>query len=110
MIRRPPRSTLFPYTTLFRSLSLHEEDQSIDVHEPPPPGARPPGPHPHHRPVPAERDGERLGRARHEVARAPRQVTAADVDADAPRLDLPRDHEHPRRPARARGPRRRLAG
>src|SRR2546430_12626690 len=25
MIRRPPRSTLFPYTTLFRSLSLHTE-------------------------------------------------------------------------------------
>src|SRR5258708_39838643 len=24
MIRRPPRSTLFPYTTLFRSLSKHE--------------------------------------------------------------------------------------
>src|SRR3712207_7398346 len=24
MIRRPPRSTLFPYTTLFRSLNLHE--------------------------------------------------------------------------------------
>src|SRR2546429_1501890 len=23
MIRRPPRSTLFPYTTLFRSLDLH---------------------------------------------------------------------------------------
>src|SRR5258708_25682133 len=23
MIRRPPRSTLFPYTTLFRSLKLH---------------------------------------------------------------------------------------
>src|SRR5258708_21066280 len=23
MIRRPPRSTLFPYTTLFRSLALH---------------------------------------------------------------------------------------
>src|SRR5260221_9662589 len=23
MIRRPPRSTLFPYTTLFRSVSLH---------------------------------------------------------------------------------------
>src|SRR3989441_5779052 len=23
MIRRPPRSTLFPYTTLFRSLFLH---------------------------------------------------------------------------------------
>src|SRR2546423_10428768 len=25
MIRRPPRSTLFPYTTLFRSLSKHRE-------------------------------------------------------------------------------------
>src|SRR5258708_21344615 len=24
MIRRPPRSTLFPYTTLFRSQSFHE--------------------------------------------------------------------------------------
>src|SRR3712207_8468706 len=24
MIRRPPRSTLFPYTTLFRSLMVHE--------------------------------------------------------------------------------------
>src|SRR3712207_7554081 len=29
MIRRPPRSTLFPYTTLFRSL---EEGKSMDVH------------------------------------------------------------------------------
>src|SRR5258708_21431362 len=26
MIRRPPRSTLFPYTTLFRSPLLHLED------------------------------------------------------------------------------------
>src|SRR2546425_7600567 len=25
MIRRPPRSTLFPYTTLFRSPALHAE-------------------------------------------------------------------------------------
>src|SRR2546430_7883889 len=25
MIRRPPRSTLFPYTTLFRSRELYEE-------------------------------------------------------------------------------------
>src|SRR2546425_7338139 len=24
MIRRPPRSTLFPYTTLFRSVALHD--------------------------------------------------------------------------------------
>src|SRR5690554_7177326 len=27
MIRRPPRSTLFPYTTLFRSLVLQKEDK-----------------------------------------------------------------------------------
>src|SRR2546422_6562957 len=25
MIRRPPRSTLFPYTTLFRSIQAHQE-------------------------------------------------------------------------------------
>src|SRR3712207_8322677 len=30
MIRRPPRSTLFPYTTLFRS---HVEPQHLDVAE-----------------------------------------------------------------------------
>src|SRR5256885_13288854 len=29
MIRRPPRSTLFPYTTLFRSLFLDEESQHL---------------------------------------------------------------------------------
>src|SRR5258707_5653663 len=28
MIRRPPRSTLFPYTTLFRSIYLNEETQA----------------------------------------------------------------------------------
>src|SRR5258708_29647469 len=27
MIRRPPRSTLFPYTTLFRSTRDHERDR-----------------------------------------------------------------------------------
>src|SRR5260370_975128 len=31
MIRRPPRSTLFPYTTLFRSprLERHEDDRRV---------------------------------------------------------------------------------
>ena len=28
MIRRPPRSTLFPYTTLFRSDNLHDSSLS----------------------------------------------------------------------------------
>src|SRR2546427_13204610 len=32
MIRRPPRSTLFPYTTLFRSLAEHVEP--LDAGEP----------------------------------------------------------------------------
>src|SRR5256885_6544871 len=31
MIRRPPRSTLFPYTTLFRSLELHVEHGADDL-------------------------------------------------------------------------------
>src|SRR3712207_7559194 len=32
MIRRPPRSTLFPYTTLFRS---HPARQLVDLRQPP---------------------------------------------------------------------------
>src|SRR5687767_15875692 len=30
MMRRPPRSTLFPYTTLFRSLGLAQEQEADD--------------------------------------------------------------------------------
>src|SRR2546427_7532717 len=33
MIRRPPRSTLFPYTTLFRSLAFASDTLSITVME-----------------------------------------------------------------------------
>src|SRR2546427_7903362 len=33
MIRRPPRSTLFPYTTLFRSESIHGPDRQIRKEE-----------------------------------------------------------------------------
>src|SRR4026209_3053853 len=32
MIRRPPRSTLFPYTTLCRSLGKHAEVARLAVH------------------------------------------------------------------------------
>src|SRR2546427_8662857 len=32
MIRRPPRSTLFPYTTLFRSCAEDLEDQLLLAH------------------------------------------------------------------------------
>src|SRR2546429_3732628 len=30
MIRRPPRSTLFPYTTLFRSVPMHLIKENMD--------------------------------------------------------------------------------
>src|SRR5690349_25173461 len=30
MIRRPPRSTLFPYTTLFRSLTILSKTDALD--------------------------------------------------------------------------------
>src|SRR3712207_7872765 len=33
MIRRPPRSTLFPYTTLFRSGSRHVHDEQVHAHD-----------------------------------------------------------------------------
>src|SRR2546423_9669034 len=33
MIRRPPRSTLFPYTTLFRSFPFIQEPPSGDLQE-----------------------------------------------------------------------------
>src|SRR3712207_7028192 len=46
MIRRPPRSTLFPYTTLFRSPDV----RTVDVVEVPVPGLG------HHRQQPLRRD------------------------------------------------------
>src|SRR5258708_40153986 len=33
MIRRPPRSTLFPYTTLFRSVAADHEHRAAEAHE-----------------------------------------------------------------------------
>src|SRR5438876_5814593 len=32
LIRRPPRSTLFPYTTLFRSLKMGRHAESIEMY------------------------------------------------------------------------------
>src|SRR2546422_4490632 len=34
MIRRPPRSTLFPYTTLFRSIKIHMPDVILTFQSP----------------------------------------------------------------------------
>src|SRR5256885_13715238 len=35
MLRRPPRSTLFPYPPLFRS--VHAQETTMDINPPPPP-------------------------------------------------------------------------
>src|SRR2546428_8715886 len=40
MIRRPPRSTLFPYTTLFRSHGRRDTASSWNSHGPSPPPTR----------------------------------------------------------------------
>src|SRR2546430_10388115 len=43
MIRRPPRSTLFPYTTLFRSpvvIVADDDEQDDEMERPPPPPRR----------------------------------------------------------------------
>src|SRR5215211_8962766 len=41
MIRRPPRSTLFPYTTLFRPAGRAGHHDPDEVRRPEPPGAGP---------------------------------------------------------------------
>src|SRR2546430_7117585 len=41
MIRRPPRSTLFPYTTLFRSMSCCAAPSAPSARAVPPRGPRP---------------------------------------------------------------------
>src|SRR3989454_10784068 len=56
MIRRPPRSTLFPYTTLFRSLVLEPREREE--------------PHDHERP---DRDHRPPARDRGWIRRGPRQ-------------------------------------
>src|SRR2546426_2930251 len=58
MIRRPPRSTLFPYTTLFRSPSRACE--AAAARWPPPPIADTPGPPSARDPVPGERRAQDL--------------------------------------------------
>src|SRR2546430_13177887 len=56
MIRRPPRSTLFPYTTLFRSLCVQREAREI------------PGIHPersrHRETLRSDREGSQRGAER----------------------------------------------
>src|SRR3712207_7114214 len=62
MIRRPPRSTLFPYTTLFRSLPRWHHRGNDRVQRPAQRRPRDAAP-------PRRRRSEPLGRVRHEVDR-----------------------------------------
>src|SRR2546430_8843943 len=109
MIRRPPRSTLFPYTTLFRSPDLGRR-----------PGARHPRRRPRARvgPLLAPRAGPGLGRRRHRhrTRRGARAGGAARrarlgggrAERHAPRGRTRRPVRH-RAPARALPPSRRTA-
>src|SRR3989449_243411 len=74
MIRRPPRSTLFPYTTLFRSIARRAQPR----HGIPPPFPRPSSPLPV---LPCERD-QRLGG----YAPGPEAVPAERLPLDERRL------------------------
>src|SRR2546430_4416607 len=72
MIRRPPRSTLFPYTTLFRSAERRRkiEAKAVDVH---------------FRDPIAERIHHHLERAR--ISHVQRVAATGDVDRKSTRLN-----------------------
>src|SRR5207253_10615036 len=64
LLRRPPRSTLFPYTTLFRSLRLRRAGPARDRRAGPPPRRQGPARAEDDRaPAPARRVRARPGRA-----------------------------------------------
>src|SRR5690349_24408917 len=63
MIRRPPRSTLFPYTTLFRSPAARGARGRRVVPDRSPPRARPRGRHPRRQGLRAKRPAERHARS-----------------------------------------------
>src|SRR2546422_7805792 len=67
MIRRPPRSTLFPYTTLFRSV------QAVPVRL---------------------RAGQRLRDDRAQARRPPHQLRRSRKEPAAPQADVSRSEEH----------------
>src|SRR2546430_6878920 len=64
MIRRPPRSTLFPYTTLFRSERLGERSDPVL------PGERQAGRRAGHRPECQDRKSTRLNSSHSQISYA----------------------------------------
>src|SRR3989441_13077772 len=85
MIRPPPRSTLFPYTTLFRSPGVDQEPRSaIVVEEAPPGGERLEGGRIH---LPRHRDRAAPPGVMEEVDPAAFQALAARGDRKSTRLN-----------------------
>src|SRR3712207_8658599 len=82
MIRRPPRSTLFPYTTLFRSTGFPVRD----VHAPA-------SPHRTHTAVAAGRAPDR-GVTRRATAKSTTLEATRSPFARGPRARLTRSEEH----------------
>src|SRR3712207_7540527 len=83
MIRRPPRSTLFPYTTLFRSVgALDDRLRAVRLL------LHPPGDE-DHRPY-----GERAREHQVEHGLVDRQVEAADLDLDPDRKSTRLNSSH----------------
>src|SRR3712207_8962270 len=80
MIRRPPRSTLFPYTTLFRSHD--EEGQHADQ-----PGQPQPGVDRRHRAAAVERPERQQVEEVQEEARVARRLEELRVDRKSTRLN-----------------------
>src|SRR5437773_11881391 len=72
MIRRPPRSTLFPYTTLFRSLARQRELAAEHRHQAPGDAEAEAG---------AAEGARRRGVGLREVLEDPRLVFVGDADA-----------------------------
>src|SRR6266567_9549115 len=80
MIRRPPRSTLFPYTTLFRSCRRPGSPSRVSAWPPPPscwwppaPGCAPPAPRPTLPQAPRQRKHHDNAEALHPYATTLRQ-------------------------------------
>src|SRR3989441_5867683 len=100
MIRRPPRSTLFPYTTLFRSGAV-EENSRAQAQQETPPGSPPKN----LREVRSPRDRrQRIGGDR--VRANDRRTPDPDDDADVPLRRRGRDERDARAAAAHRDRRR----
>src|SRR3712207_7741352 len=84
MIRRPPRSTLFPYTTLFRSFTMYQQRRARPS---PHPMLKPPG-------VEGERRDPQWWTARVLPRRCLPQLPGGDDEVDADRKSTRLNSSH----------------